>query len=71
MKQFAFVSEAAEKAYKNPPDNVQDEFGKDLRKIQYGQTPILPMAYLDGVGQGIGICTVFAAKSRSYELTLF
>ena len=53
MKKFAFVSDAAEKEYKALPDEVQDEFGKDLRKIQYGQSPVLPIKHLDSVGQGV------------------
>jgi len=39
MKKFAFVSDAAEKEYKNLPDKIQDEFGKDLRRIQIGEEP--------------------------------
>ncbi len=53
MKKFAFVSDAAEKEYKEMPEHIQDEFGKDLRKIQFGQTPVLPINYLDSLGQGV------------------
>ncbi len=53
MKKFAFVNNAAEKEYKDLPDEVQDDFGKDLRKIQYGQMPILPITHLDTIGQGV------------------
>ena len=52
-KKFAFVSDAAEKEYKELPEEIQDEFGKDLRKIQFGQVPVLPINYLDSVGQGV------------------
>jgi phage-related protein len=52
-KKFAFVNNAAEKEYKDLPDEVQDDFGKDLRKIQYGQMPILPITHLDTIGQGV------------------
>jgi phage-related protein len=52
-KKLGFVSDAAEKEYKDLPAEIQDEFGKDLRKIQFGQTPILPINYLDSVGQGV------------------
>ncbi|EIJ43014.1 phage-related protein [Beggiatoa alba B18LD] len=52
-KKFAFVSDAAEKEYKDLPAEIQDEFGKDLRKIQFGQAPVLPIKYLDSVGQGV------------------
>ncbi len=34
MKKFAFVNNAAEKEYKDLPDEVQDDFGKALQKIQ-------------------------------------
>ncbi|MGX9522769.1 type II toxin-antitoxin system RelE/ParE family toxin [Vibrio mediterranei] len=51
--QFAFVNDAAEREYKKFPENVQDEFGKDLRKIQYGQRPESPIEFLDGVGAGV------------------
>ena len=53
MKKFAFINDAAEKEYKDMPDNIQDEFGKDLRKIQYGQSPLLPINYLDSIGPGV------------------
>jgi phage-related protein len=53
MKKFAFVSEAAEKEYKDLPDKIQDEFGKDLRRIQYGEEPRLSVTHLDSVGQGV------------------
>ena len=53
MKKFAFINDAAEKEYKDMPDNIQDEFGKDLRKIQYGQSPLLPINYLVSIGQGV------------------
>lgn len=49
MKRFAFISDAAEREYKALPTEVQDEFGKDLRKIQYGQDPKLPTDSLSGV----------------------
>jgi phage-related protein len=52
-KKFAFVNDAAEKEYKDLPDKIQDEFGKDLRKIQFGEVPVLPITYLDSVGQGV------------------
>jgi len=53
MKKFAFVSDAAEKEYKNLPDKIQDEFGKDLRRIQMGEEPRLSMTHLDSIGQGV------------------
>ena len=53
MKKFAFVSDAAEKEYKDLPEKIQDEFGKDLRRIQFGESPILPITYLDSIGQGV------------------
>ena len=53
MKRFAFVSDAAEREYKNLPEDIQDEFGKDLRRIQYGQDPELTIKHLDGVGAGV------------------
>lgn len=34
-------------------DNVQNEFGKDLRRIQFDEAPLLPTAYLDMVGAGV------------------
>jgi len=37
MKRFAFVNRAAEGEYKDLPEGIQDEFGKDLRRIQYGE----------------------------------
>jgi len=40
MLNFAFVSEAAAREYQYLPENIQNEFGKDLRYIQYGQSPL-------------------------------
>ncbi len=54
MKRFAFVSNAAEREYKDLPDGIQDEFGKDLRRIQYGEDPILAIKNLSSsVGSGV------------------
>ncbi|MBF4337597.1 type II toxin-antitoxin system RelE/ParE family toxin [Vibrio anguillarum] len=50
---FAFVNDAAEREYKKLPEDIQDEFGKDLRKLQFGQTPTSPIQYLDSVGAGV------------------
>ncbi|PML07996.1 MULTISPECIES: type II toxin-antitoxin system RelE/ParE family toxin [Vibrio] len=50
---FAFVSDAAEREYKKFPDKIQDEFGKDLRKIQFGEKPSAPIEYLDSIGAGV------------------
>ncbi|CAK17845.1 type II toxin-antitoxin system RelE/ParE family toxin [Pseudomonas entomophila] len=53
MRKFAFVSTAAEREYKDLPQDVQDDFGKDLRRIQYGQDPVRPIKSLtDSVGAG-------------------
>jgi len=50
---FAFVSNAAEREYKDLPSDVQDEFGKDLRRIQFNQDPVMEIKHLSSVGQGI------------------
>ena len=34
MLRFAFVSDAAEREYKDLPEWVQDDFGKDLRRMR-------------------------------------
>ena len=52
-KRFAFVSDAAEREYKKLPDNIQDEFGKNLRRIQFDEAPLLAITYLDSVGSGV------------------
>ncbi|PRN03577.1 hypothetical protein A0O30_17255 [Pseudomonas sp. LLC-1] len=53
MRKFAFVSAAAEREYKDLPQDVQDDFGKDLRRIQCGQDPGRPIKSLtDSVGAG-------------------
>ena len=52
LRKFAFVSAAAEREYKDLPEDVQDEFGKDLRRIQYGQDPELDIKPLTTVGAG-------------------
>jgi len=53
MKRFAFVNDAAEREYKELSENIQDEFGKDLRRIQYGQDPELAIGYLNSIGAGV------------------
>jgi phage-related protein len=53
VKKFAFVSDAAEKEYKDLPDEIQDEFGKNLRLIQFEQDPVLPIKYLGSIGAGV------------------
>ena len=53
LKKFAFVNEAAEREYKDLPEKIQDEFGKDLRRIQYENDPKLPINYLTSVGSGV------------------
>ncbi len=53
LRKFAFVSAAAEREYKALPQDVQDDFGKDLRRIQYGQDPERPIKSLtESVGAG-------------------
>ncbi len=49
MRKFAFVSDAAEREYKD----LQDEFGKNLRVIQFEQDPVLPIEHLGNVGAGV------------------
>ena len=64
MKKFAFVSAAAEREYKELPKDVQDDFGKDLRRIQYGQDPVRPFKTLtESVGAGVQV-----AQERMREL---
>lgn len=48
MLRFAFVSDAAEREYKNFPENIQDDFGKALRIIQYNGSPDIEVAPLSG-----------------------
>lgn len=50
---FAFVNDAAEREYKELPKEIQDVFGKDLRKIQFGQKPKQPITHLNGIGCGV------------------
>lgn len=53
LKKFAFVSSAAEREYKDLPEDIQDEFGKDLRRVQFEQGPELPIKQLtESVGAG-------------------
>lgn len=52
-KKIAFVNDAAEREYKDLPDKIQDEFGKNLRLIQFGEEPRLPVTHLDSVGSGV------------------
>jgi len=53
MKKFAFVNNAAEREYKDLPEEIQDEFGKDLRRVQFGEKPELAIKHLgSSVGEG-------------------
>ncbi|BAV77776.1 phage-like protein [Pseudomonas chlororaphis subsp. aurantiaca] len=52
MKKFAFVSAAATREYKDLPEWVQDEFGKDLMRVQYSGDPELAIKQLSSVGAG-------------------
>ncbi len=53
VKKFAFVSDAAEREYKDLPVTIQDEFGKDLRRLQFGQNPELTIEHLNSIGAGV------------------
>jgi phage-related protein len=52
LKRFAFVSEAATREYRDLPGWVQDEFGKDLMRVQYGGDPELAIKQLSSIGAG-------------------
>ena len=52
MKKFAFVSAAATREYKDLAEWVQDEFGKDLMRVQYSGDPELSIKQLSSVGAG-------------------
>jgi phage-related protein len=53
MKQFAFVSDAAEREYKALPKDVQQEFGTSLRAVQDDKKPFLPIKALSSIGGGV------------------
>jgi len=53
MKNFAFASDAAEREYKEFPDEIQDDFGLNLMLIQLDQDPKLPIKHLNSVGPGV------------------
>ncbi len=53
MKQFAFVSDAAEREYKDFPKEIQQQFGTSLRAIQDDKKPFLPIQPLSSIGAGI------------------
>jgi phage-related protein len=54
MFRFAFVNGAAEREYKTLPAWVQDEFGKSLRQLQFGELPTLAITHLsDSVAAGV------------------
>ena len=79
MKKFAFVNEAAEREYKDLPDKIQDEFGKDLRRIQYDEEPKLSITHLDSIGAGVielrkigspAFCCIYVAKYEDTVIVL-
>ena len=53
MLKFAFVNDAAEREYKSLPTTIQDTFGKDLRRLQFGEPPKEPIQPLSGIGSGV------------------
>lgn len=54
MKRFFFANDASRREYSLLPEIVQDEFGKSLRRVQYGQPPALPFKHLQGsIGPGV------------------
>ncbi|EHG4045374.1 type II toxin-antitoxin system RelE/ParE family toxin [Salmonella enterica] len=67
MKKFAFINDAAEREYKALPADVQDDFGKDLRRIQFGQDPELPIDFMDSIG--IGVIELKINGSPAYRCT--
>lgn len=53
MKNFAFVSQAALKAYLALPKTIQYQFGTDLNAVQQGKDPFSPHKVLtESVGPG-------------------
>ncbi len=65
MLKFAFVSAAAEREYKDMPAEVQDEFGKDLRRIQFNETTKLPVEQLQGFS--VSVCELKINGSPAYR----
>ncbi|MEM8723397.1 MAG: type II toxin-antitoxin system RelE/ParE family toxin [Cyanobacteria bacterium P01_G01_bin.39] len=53
MKNFAFVSDAAEREYRALPKEVQQEFGTSLRAVQDDKKPFLPIKSLSSIGAGV------------------
>lgn len=52
-KAFKFVSDAAKRAYKALPEDVQHQFGVDLNAVQQGQRPYSGIKDVsDSVGKG-------------------
>ena len=52
-KKFEFVSEAAKRAYKALPDEIQKQFGTDLNAVQQGKRPFSSFKDVSSsVGQG-------------------
>lgn len=53
MKEFAFVSDAAEREYKALPKEVQQEFGTSLRAVQDNKKPFLKITSLSDIEAGV------------------
>ncbi len=67
MKKFAFVNEAAEREYKDLPHEIQDEFGKDLRRIQYDHVPELAIEHLGAlVRELLNLKSMAAPRSDAF-----
>lgn len=65
MLDFAFISDAAEREYKDFPAEIQDDFGKDLRKIQFHEAPRFPVAPLKKFKGGV--CELKINGSPAYR----
>jgi phage-related protein len=53
MLKFAFVNGAAEREYKALPTKIQDTFGQDLRRLQFGEPPKEKIQPLSDIGCGV------------------
>jgi phage-related protein len=53
MKKFAFVNQAARRAYLDLPREVQEQFGSDLNAVQQGERPFSNIKDIsESVGSG-------------------
>jgi phage-related protein len=66
LKNFKFVNEAAKRAYKKLPPEIQKQFGADLNAVQQGERPFSDIKNVSG-SVGLGAIELIENGSPAYR----